>query len=162
MNIKRHTPGETKALWAWLEKQPVKWWRQGTPFGPKFGWLQIFEADNWHCVYCGCDLARSEDAVAESTEEHLVPQSLFNVGNVSSDVSDNVTACCTSCNGLKGPAVPVIGSPAWKTRASYIAALRIYIDEERVKRAARFRKHAFKVRAGRIWTRTSTRQRDYL
>jgi hypothetical protein len=162
MTIKRHSPTEMKALWAWLAKQPQKWWQQGTPFGPKFGWLQIFEADNWHCIYCGCDLARSEDALAESTEEHLVPQSLFNVGGASADVGDNVAACCTSCNGLKGPALPVVSSPAWKSRAAYILAMRAYIDEERVKRAARYRTHAFKVRARRIWTSTNLRQRDYL
>ena len=162
VTIRRHTPTEIRALWAWLEKRPSKWWRQGTAFGPKFGWLQIFEGDSWHCIYCGCDLARNEDALAESTEEHLVPQSLFSAGNASADVGDNVAACCTTCNGLKGPAVPVIDAAAWKSRAAYIAAMRLHIDDERAKRAARYRAHAFKVRASRIWSAEKPRQKDYL
>jgi hypothetical protein len=160
--IKRHTPQETKALWEWLKIQKPQWWIQGTRFGPTFGWLQIFEADNWHCVYCGCDLASSEDALAESTEEHLVPQSLLNVGDVSADVGDNVAACCATCNGLESSAAPTVASPAWKTRAAYIAAMRAYIDSERAKRTAQYRAHVFKVRARRVWSSSNNRHRDYL
>jgi len=160
--IKRLAPAETAALWTWLQTQPSKWWLAGTPFGPRFGWPQIFEADNWHCVYCGCDLAESEDVLAESTEEHLVPQSVFAVGGANADVGDNVAACCSSCNGLKGPAVPEIKSPEWKTREAYVKAMRVYIDDERTKRAAKYRAHAFKARAARIWSSTNSRQKDYL
>jgi hypothetical protein len=161
-SIKRHNPKETAALWAWLESQPRKWWRQGTAFNSEFGWIHIFQADNWHCVYCGCDLARSEDALAESTEEHLVPQSVFNAGRIKGDVGDNVAACCATCNGLKSSAAPIIGAHAWKSRAAYIAAMSCYIDAERAKRAAQYRTHAFKVRAARVWSRSDSRQRDYL
>ena len=160
--IKRLTTKETEALWKWLEAQPIKWWKSGTPFGPQFGWPQIFEGDSWHCIYCGRDLAESEDVLAESTEEHLVPQSVFAIGNGNVDVGDNVAACCSSCNGLKGPAVPVMNAPEWRSRAAYVQAMRTYIEEERTKRASRYRSHAFKARAARIWSKTIPRQKDYL
>lgn len=162
MSVKRHTPAETKLLWAWLAKTQNKWWTGGAKFSPQFGWLQIFEGDNWHCVYCGADLARSEDALAESTEEHLVPQSLLNLGKVSGEYENNVSACCAGCNGLKGSAIPVLNDPAWQSRAGYIKAMRDFIHAERQKRAARFLKHAFRVRAARVWTKGTARQNDYL
>jgi len=160
--IKRHTPAESVALWKWLAAQPVRWWQLGTAFSSQFGWPQIFEGDNWHCIYCGRDLAESEDVLAESTEEHLVPQSVFLAGGASADVGDNVAACCSSCNGLKGHAVPEIGDPEWKSRGAYVQALRKYITEERTKRSARYRAHAFKARAARIWSSSVPRQKDYL
>jgi 5-methylcytosine-specific restriction endonuclease McrA len=160
--MKRHNKQESEDLWKWMELRPYKWWKEGTPFGPKFGWTDIYEADNWHCIYCGRDLAESEDVLAESTEEHLVPQSLFAVGKQSGNVPDNVAASCTGCNSLKGPLVPPIGDTAWSSRKAYIAAMRKFIAEERSKRAAEYRLHAFNARAKRIWTCMSKRQGDYL
>jgi hypothetical protein len=160
--IKRHNPKEAQALWAWVQKRPNKWWQSGTKFSSSFGWPQIFESDNWHCIYCVCDLAHSEDALAESTEEHLVPQALFSLGGLSADIGDNVAAACATCNSLKSSAAPVINDPAWASRAAYIAAMRIYIGDERIRRAIQYRTHILKVRAKRIWSATNVRQKDYL
>ena len=149
-------------MWKWLESQPKKWWKEGTAFGPQFGWDDIYEADNWHCIYCGRDLAENEDVLAESTEEHLVPQSLFAIGKQNASVTNNVAASCAACNSLKGPHVPPKQNPVWKSRKDYIAAMRIFMAEERAKRTAKYRQQAFNARARRIWTEKSTRQRDYL
>jgi len=160
--MKRHTRPESEELWKWLEQRPQKWWKEGPMFGNQFGWADIYEADNWHCIYCGRDLAENEDVLAESTEEHLVPQSLFAVGKQSGNVASNVAASCAGCNSLKGPFVPPIGDAAWANRKTYIAAMRKFIVEERARRAAKYRLHAFYARAKRIWTAKSKRQDDYL
>src|SRR6187431_126395 len=54
-----------------------KWWIQGKEKDHSQGWAQIFERNEWKCLYCSKDLAASTDALAESTEEHLVPRSLL-------------------------------------------------------------------------------------
>ena len=160
--MKRHAKQESEELWTWLELRPQKWWKEGTLFGSNFGWADIHEADNWHCIYCGRDLAESEDVLAESTEEHLVPQSLFAVGKQNGNVANNVAASCAGCNSLKGHFVPPKGHAAWASRKAYIAAMRKFIAEERTKRAAKYRRHAFNARARRIWHSKSKRQEDYL
>ena len=160
--MKRHNKTEAEDLWKWLEAQPKKWWKDGTAFGPQFGWDDIYESDNWHCIYCGRDLAENEDVLAESTEEHLVPQSLFAIGKQNANVSNNVAASCTGCNGLKGPSVPPKGSAAWKSRKAFITAMRTFIAEERAKRMSKYRQKAFNARAKRIWTENSARHKDYL
>ena len=159
--MKRHTKTESEELWQWLESRPKKWWKEGTLFGPSFGWADIFEADNWHCVYCGRDLAENEDVLVESTEEHLVPQSLFSIGKQNANYENNVAAACAGCNGLKGPNIAPIRDAAWATRKSFIMAMRKFIVEERAKRAAKYRLHAFNARAKRIWTDKTARQNDY-
>ena len=160
--MKRHSKSEAEELWRWLESQGNKWWKSGTAFGPRFGWADIYESDNWCCIYCGRDLAENEDVLAESTEEHLVPQSLFAIGNQNSNVENNVAASCGGCNALKGPHVPPKGDPAWASRKSYIAAMREFIVEERVRRSAKYRLKAFNARAKRIWAAKTARQLDYL
>jgi len=160
--IRRPSAQEIDALRKWLESQRNPWWRTGTPFSAAFGWADIFAADNWHCIYCGRDLAESEDVLAESTEDHLVPQALLTTGDAKAHTANNVAACCASCNGLKGPAVPEKDSPAWQSRAAYVTALRAYIDGERASRAAKYRVQAFKARAKRIWNKSDARQKDYL
>ena len=47
-------------------------------------------------------------------------------------------------------------------RKAYIAAMRLFIADERSRRAAKYRLHAFFARAKRIWTSKSKRQEDYL
>lgn len=160
--MKRHTKPEAEELWKWLESRQDQWWKKGKAFGPKFGWADIYEADNWRCIYCGQDLAANEDVLAESTEEHLVPQSLFALGKQNQNFENNVAASCAACNSLKGPHVPPKGDAAWGSRKAYIAALRKFIAEERAKRAAKYRAQAFNARAKRIWTAGTARQQDYL
>ena len=58
------------------------WWLGGVKRGPDFGWVNVFEKSDGKCVYCSRDLAASTDALAESTEEHLVPRSLLEASGV--------------------------------------------------------------------------------
>jgi len=160
--MKRHNKSEAQALWKWLESRPKKWWSEGKPFSSTFGWPDVYEADNWHCIYCGKDLAENEDAFAQSTKEHLVPQSLFTGSSKNPNHEQNVATCCTACNELKGSHVPEIASPAWATRRAYISAMREFIAVERAKRAAEYRARAFKALARRIWSDKLHRQKDYL
>jgi 5-methylcytosine-specific restriction endonuclease McrA len=160
--MKRHDKNESAALWKWLESRPKKWWIEGREFGPKFGWPEVYEADNWHCIYCGKDLAENEDAFAEATKEHLVAQSLFTGSDRNPHHENNVAVCCSACNELKGPHMPEINTRAWSSRREFILAMREFIGAERAKRAAEYRARAFKALARRIWSEKSTRQKDYL
>jgi len=44
-------------------------------------------------------MAASTDALAESTEEHLVPCSLPEASGVKYDNEHNMAVCCAGCNG---------------------------------------------------------------
>lgn len=161
-SMSQATSQTVKDLQDWLGKRKDQWWTQGTPISSSFGWIQIYEADNWHCIYCGRDLAANEDVLAESTKEHLVPKSVFRKGGPGPNVGNNVAACCPGCNGLKGQYFPPIDSPAWASRKAYIANVRDYIAAKRAERVKEYRTHVFKSRAMRIWTAANTRQQDYL
>ena len=75
------------------------------------GWMSLKKSDG-KCVYCSRDLATSTDALAESTEEHLVPRSLLEASGVKFDNEHNMAVCCAGCNGLKGEALPPPFTPA--------------------------------------------------
>src|SRR4030095_14100318 len=129
--MKLHDKSDHDQLWSWLSGQKKLWWREGREYGPKFGWADIYEADNWHCVYCGRDLAESEDVLAESTEEHLVPASYLSLDKQNANIESNVVAACAGCNGLKGPAMPKKGDLAWCSRKAYIAFMRDFVAKAR-------------------------------
>lgn len=160
--MKRHNKTESAALWKWLETRPDKWWKKGKPFDSQFGWPQIYEADNWHCIYCGKDLAANEEVFAESTKDHLVPQSLFSLSKLNANYEFNVAICCSACNELKSSFMPEIGKPPWSSRQAYVNAMRELITSERLKRAKEYRDRAFKALARRIWSDKNVRQNDYL
>lgn len=61
---------ERKVFYA--ELKDSTWWLGGTKRSSSFGWVEVFERSDGKCVYCSRDLAASTDALAESTEEHLV------------------------------------------------------------------------------------------
>ncbi len=65
------------------------WWLGGVKRSSTFGWVDVFEKSDGKCVYCSRDLAASTDALAESTEEHLVPRSLLEACGVRFDNEHN-------------------------------------------------------------------------
>lgn len=130
----------------------TKWWREGGRKDPDHGWVEIFKQSDWKCIYCSRDLAASTDALAESTEEHLVPRSLLEPNGEEPNVAHNMAACCAGCNTLKGECVPAAGHAAWATRKAYVKACFRFISGHRLKNFLKYRDHierTLKVRAGR-------------
>src|SRR5262249_18761249 len=72
-----------------------KWWTNGGKKDSERGWVEVFKLSKWQCIYCGRDLAASTDALAESTEEHLVPRSLLEPNGAEPNVAHNMGACCS-------------------------------------------------------------------
>ncbi len=128
-----------------------KWWTGGGKKDTDRGWVEIFKQSDWKCIYCGRDLAASTDALAESTEEHLVPRSLLEPNGAEPNVAHNMAACCSGCNALKGEFVPSAADPCWKTRKAYVKACFRFVSGRRLKNFLRYRDHvegALKQRAG--------------
>lgn len=100
---------ERKAFYAEL-KVPT-WWLDGNKRSASFGWVNVFEKSDGKCVYCSRDLAASTDALAESTQEHLVPRSLLEPSGMKSDNEHNMAVCCAGCNGLKNDSLPPATHP---------------------------------------------------
>jgi hypothetical protein len=138
-----------KAFYAEL-KAPT-WWLGGNKRSSSFGWVDVFEKNDGKCVYCARDLAASTDALAESTEEHLVPSSLLEANGVAFDNEHNMAACCAGCNGLKGNAVPSGSHPCWKSRKAFIKECSRFIAECRLRNFQKYKTHVenvLKKRAG--------------
>ncbi|MFZ4774806.1 MAG: hypothetical protein ACOYM3_05560 [Terrimicrobiaceae bacterium] len=138
-----------KTFYAML-KAPV-WWLGGNKRGATFGWVDVFEKSGGKCVYCSRDLAASTDALAESTEEHLVPRSLLEANGVKFDNEHNMAVCCAGCNGLKGEALPPSNHPCWKSRKSFIKECSRFVAECRLKNFQKYKTHVenvLKKRAG--------------
>lgn len=138
-----------KAFYAEL-KVPT-WWLSGNKRSSSFGWVQVFEKCDGKCVYCARDLATSTDALAESTEEHLVPRSLLEASGVAFDNEHNMAVCCAGCNGLKGDALPQASHPCWKSRKAFIKECTRFIAECRLKNFQKYKTHVenvLKKRAG--------------
>lgn len=128
-----------------------KWWTGGGRKDPDRGWVEIFKQSDWTCIYCSRDLAASTDALAESTEEHLVPRSLLEPNGAEPNVAHNMAACCAGCNGLKGEHVPPAEHPCWKSRKAYVKACYQFISGRRLKNFLKYRDHVetvLKQRAG--------------
>lgn len=143
------TEQQRKTFYASL--QGPKWWIDGGKKDSDRGWVEIFKQSNWKCVYCERDLAASTDALAESTEEHLVPRSLLEPNGAEPNVANNMAACCSGCNGLKGEHVPAADAACWKTRKAYVKACFRFVSARRLKNFLRYRDHvegALKMRAG--------------
>jgi len=141
--------GERKAFYA--ELNGAKWWLDGNKRSPSFGWLDVFRNSDGKCVYCSRDLAASTDALAESTEEHLVPRSLLEANKVRCDNEHNMAVCCAGCNGLKAERVPPSTHACWNTRKAYIKECRRFIAECRLKNFQKYKTHVenvLKKRAG--------------
>ncbi len=127
------------------------WWLGGTKRSSTFGWVDVFEKSDGKCVYCSRDLAASTDALAESTEEHLVPRSLLETCGVKCDNEHNMAVCCAGCNGLKGEALPAPTHPCWKSRKAFIKECSRFIAERRLKNFQKYKSHVenvLKKRAG--------------
>lgn len=128
-----------------------KWWTSGGKKTADRGWVEIFDQSDWRCIYCERDLAASTDALAESTEEHLVPRSLLEANHIEPNVAHNMAACCAGCNTLKAEFVPPSEDPCWKNRKSYVKACYRFISSRRLENFRRYRDHvegALKRRAG--------------
>src|SRR5947209_16675958 len=97
-----------------------RWWESGKLKTWDQGWNSIFESNDWRCIYCGIDLITSADALAASTEEHLVPASLA-TDKKAVNFPTNMAPCCSGCNVLKGDYVPAMESEAWNNRNAYVA-----------------------------------------
>jgi len=151
------------AIVAYINSLPPqrKWWEGGKKFAFNFGWKEIYAYDGWTCIYCGKDLIEHEDIVATSTEEHLVPQSLF-ITSAEANTENNVVACCAGCNGLKGPAVPPPSDPAWNSRKEYIAGAREYIIKRRVDRITQYAQYVAVSKIKRLFPSPTNRLLDYV
>lgn len=148
--VRLTTEKERYSFYASL-KEP-RWWTGGGKKDSDRGWVEIFKQSDWKCVYCGRDLAASTDALAESTEEHLVPRSLLEPNGAEPNVAHNMAACCSGCNGLKGEFVPSADASCWKTRKAYVKACFRFVSGRRLNNFLRYRDHvegALKMRAGR-------------
>lgn len=121
------------------------WWLGGNKRGSRFGWVDVFEQSDGKCVYCARDLAASTDALAESTEEHLLPRSILEASGVTFHNSNNMEVCCAGCNGLKNDAVPPVGHPCWRTRKAFIKECSRFIAGRRLKNFQKYKSHVEKV-----------------
>jgi|GEM_PF-3240167 hypothetical protein len=122
-----------------------QWWTNGGKKDSERGWIQVFELSHWKCIYCGHDLAASTDALAESTEEHLVPRSLLEPNGAEPNVAHNMAACCAGCNALKGEYVPSQDHSCWKSRQAYVKESFRFISSQRLKNYLKYRNHVEKV-----------------
>lgn len=129
----------------YLSLPEPKWWAGGKTKSADQGWVEIYEQTNWKCVYCDKDLVAGIDALAESTEEHLVPRSLLEPNSINPNTAHNMAACCAGCNSLKNDLMPVSGHPGWKNRKAYIKACRQLIAERRLENFKKFNPHVEKV-----------------
>lgn len=128
-----------------------KWWTGGGRKDTDRGWVEIFKQSDWKCIFCLRDLAASTDALAESTEEHLVPRSLLEPNGAEPNMAHNMAACCAGCNGLKGEFVPPFDHACWKTRKDYVKECFRFISSRRLKNFLKYRVHVegvLKQRAG--------------
>ena len=140
---------DRKSFYAQL-KVPA-WWLGGNKRSSCFGWVNVFEKSNGQCVYCSRDLATSTDALAESTEEHLVPRSLLEANGVKWDNEHNVAMCCAGCNGLKGEWLPIATHHCWKSRRAFIRECSRFVAQCRLKNFQKYKAHVesvLKKRAG--------------
>ncbi len=122
-----------------------KWWTGGGKKDFSRGWVEIFQQSGWKCVYCDRDLATSTDALAESTEEHLVPRSLLEPNGAHASTAHNMAACCAGCNGLKGESMPLASHPCWKTRKAFVRECRRFVAEQRYNNFQKYRTHVERV-----------------
>ena len=128
-----------------------KWWSGGGKKDFSRGWVEIFKQSDWKCIYCDRDLATSTDALAESTDEHLIPRSLLEANGAHASTAHNMAACCAGCNGLKSDFIPPAAHPCWKTRKAYVKQCRRFIAGQRLRNFQKYSKHVeavLKERAG--------------
>ena len=125
----------------YLKLQGSKWWTGGGKKDADRGWVEIFKQSDWKCIFCSRDLAASTDALAESTEEHLVPRSLLEPKGAEPNVAHNMAACCAGCNSLKGEHVPPADHPCWASRKAYVKACFRFISGRRLRNFRKFRDH---------------------
>jgi|JI8StandDraft_1071087.scaffolds.fasta_scaffold161053_2 5-methylcytosine-specific restriction endonuclease McrA len=134
---------DRKAFYTELKVSP--WWLGGTKRSSTFGWVDVFEKSDGKCVYCSRDLAASTDALAESTEEHLVPRSLLEASGVKFDNEHNMAVCCAGCNGLKNDNLPPSAHPCWSSRKAFIKECSRFIAECRLRNFQKYKAHVEKV-----------------
>jgi len=140
---------DRKAFYA--ELKGPKWWLGGIRRSAGFGWVAVFEKSDGKCVYCSRDLASSTDALAESTEEHLVPRSLLETNGANFDNEHNMAVSCAGCNGLKSESIPQATHPCWKSRKAFIKECSRFVAECRLKNFQKYITHVenvLKKRAG--------------
>jgi hypothetical protein len=121
------------------------WWLGGAKRSSSFGWVDVFEKSDGKCVYCSRDLAASTDALAESTEEHLIPRSLLEANGMLFDNEHNMAVCCAGCNGLKNDCLPLVTNPCWKSRKAFIKECSRFVAECRLKNFQKYKTHVERV-----------------
>ena len=62
---------------------------------------EVFQRDNYRCVYCCRDMMVDFDTFMIIEEDHLVPRS-----KDGEDIPENVVIACAVCNRLKGDYAP--------------------------------------------------------
>src|SRR5664279_2682321 len=131
---------------AQMRERGIKpWWLRDIPreYNPeRYSWVEVFERDEFKCVYCRNPLDRSSAEVATSTIDHIVPRKLFSPRGAASRGS-NLAACCPQCNSLKSDWHPEFNSPVWDSRSAFIEAVRRQIEF-----AARERDKTYAARVG--------------
>lgn len=108
-----------------------RWWTGGAAKSPDQSWMDVFEQADWHCIFCKKDLCLSTEAIAESTEDHLVPRALLEAADESPNRAHNLAPCCAACNSLKGDWVPPAASSSWRSRKAYVKACQQHIHRRR-------------------------------
>lgn len=123
---------------------PQAWWFSGDPRSSTVGWNKLFEAANWHCVYCRKNLSLTIEDLVASTTDHIVPQHLFpqeKGTKLSPNFTGNLVPSCSVCNSLKASWYPGPDDAAWQSRQSFIHAAREFIRQERTKKMRSWSKH---------------------
>lgn len=135
--LRLRSDADRKTFYAELKGPAL--WLGGAKRSSTFGWVDVFEKSGGKCVYCSRDLAASTDALAESTEEHLVPRSLLEANGVKFDNEHNTAVCCAGCNGLKGESLPPATHPCWESRKTFIKECTRFIAECRLRNFQKYK-----------------------
>ena len=86
---------------------------------------EVFQRDNYRCVYCCQDMMVDFDTFMIIEEDHLLPLS-----QGGEDIPENVVIACAVCNMLKGDYAP--GTKLTEAnRIEYIAEIRKHIMSQR-------------------------------
>ena len=113
----------------WWHRDPIR--RSGSC---EWSWIEIFQRDDFRCVFCGTNLAESSRALAHGSIDHLIPRSVFR-NEQEANRGGNLVTSCADCNALKADWRPVaLTDLAWRSRAAFIGAARHHIEA-----VARFR-----------------------
>lgn len=127
-----------------LAGHPDRWWYKGDVRSPSAGWPAVFEAANYHCVYCRKNVSASLEDIVSSTTDHVVPQLIFPEGGKhphGPNHLNNLVPACSVCNSIKGSWHPPLDSKAWNSRKEFIQEARREIKRIKDERRKTYGKH---------------------